>query len=448
MNLRPLMIVPPIAIAIGVFITMNRGAPDTGGAPEERAVAVRVQTIEPTEVIGTAIGYGRAEAVRNWSAVAEVQGRITFMHEGHAVGSIVDEGTVLIEIDTTDYELARKKALANIAAVEAQIAELEQEEANSIAMLEVEERILGVAEDEFDRIESLVERGASSQSVLDGSRRAMLAQTVSVASLRNAISLFPSKRQSLEATMSLRQSEIAEAERSIEKAKIVAPFRGRVSEANVEAGQYVRVGDRLMSVDDVSAVEITAEVQPSEFGPMISLAFKGELEPDENIDTSQAVTLLTRAGVTAEVAMAQSGFQATWPAELVRTRGTLDADTGALGVVVRVNDPLVSVRPINRPPLNSGTFVAVRFTTGPRAGVIVIPRTAVRYDDDGVPFVYTADNENRLTVTRIKAGPVLGADVVIQEGLSGGETLVLSLPRPPVPGMKLALISQEDVQND
>ena len=305
-----------------------------------------------------------------------------------------------------------------------------------------------MAESEFARIESLFDRGTSSQSALDGARRTLLSQTVSVANLKNTISLYPSKRQSLEATMSLRRSEIAEAERAIEKATIRAPFRGRISATNTEAGQYVRSGDLLLSLDDVSAVEITAEVQPSEFGPMIALAFQGTLSPDESIDTTQAVKMLTRAGITAEVFMAQGGFEATWPADLVRTRGTLDADTGALGMVVRVKDPLVSVRPINRPPLNAGTFVGVRFSTGPRPGVIAIPRSAVRYDDDGAPFVYLADANNRLYLAPIEAGPVIGANVIVLNGLSGGESLLLSAPRPPVPGMKLAPLTEKALQDD
>ena len=138
MTLRPFLILPPIVLAVGVFVLMNRSGDAPQDMTEERALAVRVQTVAPQEITGTATGYGRAEAVRTWSAIAEVQGRVTYLPEDHAVGAIVEAGTELVRIDTTDYDLARQKAEANIAVVEDQMAELVQQEANSRAMLEVE----------------------------------------------------------------------------------------------------------------------------------------------------------------------------------------------------------------------------------------------------------------------------------------------------------------------
>ncbi len=437
MNLRPFLVVPPLALAAVIFVWMNKQ--DTTETPprEEPKLAVRVMTVEPAPIKAKATGYGRAVAVHSWASVSEVQGRIISMADGLAEGAIVKAGDVLIEIDRTDYELALEKAMANIASVNAQLSELDRQEENTLRTLKLEERILSVAQAEFDRVASLVERGTATAAALDSAQKALLAQTSSVTNLNNTMALYPAKRQSLQATLSVRQAELAEAERAISKVVIVAPFRGRVSQQNTEIGQFVRSGETLLTLDDISAVEITAEFQPSTFAPMMGVALNHISGTGTVIDTSQAVEIMQDIGISANVTMPAFGSQAKWPADIMRLRGTMNSDTGSLGLVVRVDDPLVSLRPIGRPPLNVGSFVEVTLSTLPIDGLITIPRDTVHYGSEGQPYVYLAGAEQRLTRQAIKIGPVIGKDLLILEGLGGGEALILSDPTPPVLGMLL-----------
>lgn len=437
MTLRPLLFLLPVLAGIAGFIVMTREDDRPSAPPEDTRLAVRVVELRPHPVSATAVGYGRVEAVRDWSAIAEVQGRILSLAEDVAVGSILDAGTVLAEIDRTDYELSRQKSLANIAAAEAQLSELDRQVENSRASLEVEQRILEVAQAEFDRIASLVGRGTSTQASLDSTQKVLLAQTNAVTQLENTLALYPSQRETLEATLAVRKAELAEAERSLEKTTLRAPFRGRVSQLNVEDGQFVRIGDTLLTLEDTAAAEITAEVQPSAFVPMILVGLGDRYSADSIVDISQAVEILTGAGITAEVSMQIAGIDARWPAELVRLRGTMDSETGTLGLVVRVKDPLVGMRQINRPPLNVGSFVTVTFSTRPQPDGLTVPRRALQYDDDGASFVYVVDEGDRLGKRFIETGQVIGENILVLDGLKGGELLVLTDPRPPVIGMAL-----------
>lgn len=70
----------------------------------------------------------------------------------------------------------------------------------------------------------------------------------------------------------------------------------------------------------------------------------------------------------------------------------------------------------------------------------MVPRSALHVSDEGTPFVYLANTEERLAIREVVPGQVIGGEVIIRSGLTGGETLVLGLPSPPVPGMKLALV--------
>lgn len=438
MTLRPLLVLPPIALAAAVFVWMNQPRDMAPEPRDESRLAVRVMPLAPAPLSASATGYGRVEAVRSWAAVSEVQGRVLRMAEGLAVGSFVEAGDMLLEIDRTDYELSRDKALANIASVEAQLSEQDRQQENTLRTLELEQRILGVAQAEYDRVASLVARGTATAAALDSAQKLLLAQTSSVTNLQNTMALYPAKRQSLEASLSVRRAELAEAERAISKAVIVAPFRGRVTQLKTETGQFVRAGDTLVTLDDISAVEITAEFQPSAFAPMIGVALNQTAEAETEIDTSRAVEIMKGLGIGAAVAMPGSQFDGRWPAEIMRLRGSMDSDTGSLGLVVRVEDPLLSLRPVGRPPLNVGAFVEVTLSTPPVEGLIAIPRDTVHYADDGRPYVYLADDAQRLERREIRVGPVIGGDLVVLDGLGGGETLLLSDPTPPVLGMLLA----------
>lgn len=445
MNLRPLLVLPPLAVGVLGFVWMtSRPAPEVS-VRQEAELAVRVLPVVSREITASAEGFGRVESEHSWTAISEVEGRVLSIAAGLDTGSIVEKGTVLVAIDKTDNELSRQKTLANIAAVEADLAELTREEENAQRLLLVEQRILKVAEAELARVQSLLDRGAGTQATVDTAEKTYLAQQTSVTNLTNTLSLFPAQRDALQATQAVRQAELTEAERALEKSVITAPFRGRVASKSIEVGQFVRTGDTLMALDSTAAAEVTAEVQPSSFGPVVFAGSQNVLLQNGSFDTSQFTKALTRAGVTARVELSTSENFDAWPAEIVRLRGTMDADTGTMGIVVRVTDPLVAQQGLRRPPLHTGSFVRVVFSSQARPDSIAIPRHALHMSDTSSPFVYLADKEERLALREVVPGQVIGGEVLIQSGLSDGETLVLGLPSPPVAGLKLALVPVSSV---
>ena len=438
MNLRPLLFIPPVALGVFGFMWMtSRPAPEVAPTPEA-ALAVRVQMVSPAQVSNSASGFGRVKAERSWSAISEVQGRVAEMAENLDVGTIVEQGQPLFAVDRTDYELARKKSQANIDAITSQIAELDRQETNSQTLLKVQTRVMNVAQAEFERVQALLERGAGTQAAVDTAQKVLLGQEVSVTNLNNTLALFPAQRASLQSTLAIRQAELQEVERSLEKTMIAAPFRGRISALGVEAGQFVRVGENLITLESTDAAEITAEIQPQAFGSMMFSTSAVLQGGQQGLTTGQFTQIMKTANVTASVALANGGFVADWPADIVRLRGTMDPETGAMGIVVRVADPLKLTPGTRRPPLHSGTFVKVTLSVTSQDDAIAIPRHAVHLDDMGQPYVYLSDADNRLQLRGIALGPLLGENVVVNTGLTGGEWLVLGDPRPPVVGMKLA----------
>jgi multidrug efflux pump subunit AcrA (membrane-fusion protein) len=73
--------------------------------------------------------------------------------------------------------------------------------------------------------------------------------------------------------------------------------------------------------------------------------------------------------------------------------------------------------------------------------MISIPRAILQHDDNGQPFVYTVNAEDRLALTPVTPGPVVGDRILISAGLTEGDRVLLSTPRPSVPGVSLEPIS-------
>lgn len=446
MNFRPLLFIPPVALGVLGFVWMtSQPAPVVEPLPEA-ALAVRVLEIAPRSIAGTATGFGRVVADHSWPAISEVQGRIVDMAPGINVGSIVEKGQLLVAVDRTDYELSRQKSLANIESVEAQLSELTRQEMNSEALLEVETRILTVAQAELDRVQALLERGTGTQAAVDVAQKTRLSSDTSITNLNNILALYPAQRASLRATLAVRQAELREVERLLEKSVITAPFRGRVATLSAEVGQFVRSGDTLITLESTKAAEITAEIQPRAFSSLVLGFAPSDSSVAGAFETSQFTQMMSEVGVQAEVSMATSDMSGTWPAEIVRLRGTMDSDTGAMGIVVRVDDPLRAAPEFRRPPLHTGSFVRVTLTATPIDGVIAIPRHAVHLSDTGQPYVFLSNAEDRLELRDVTLGRILDDDVVVADGLAGKDMLVLGDPRPPVPGVKLTPVVTAPVQ--
>jgi RND family efflux transporter MFP subunit len=375
--------------------------------------------------------------------VSQVQGRVNTLADGLAEGRIVERGEVLVAVERSDYDLAVQRARANIASAEASLAELERHEANNLRSLEVQQRLLAVSQTDLERAEELLDRGTGTRAAVEKAQSAFLAQESAVVNLQNTNDLFPAQRAAAEASLAAQRVALAEAETNLARTVIKAPFRGRVAAISVEAEKFINSGEALLTLHDISAVEITAEVQPQAFTQLASSLLGSGFLDGADIDTSRVIDLLSEAGISAVVRLGQGSASRSYPADLVRFRGTVNEETGTIGFVVRVNDPLLANREANRPPLTVGAFVSVDLVAPPKDGVIAIPRAVLRRDDAGALFVYVADSANRLAIRPVRTGFVLGDRITISEGLESGDTLILSDPRPPIPGTGLILVAAE-----
>lgn len=156
---------------------------------------------------------GEAAAWRQTVLVAQVAGRVRQVPVRDS--DPVSAGTLLVELDPTDYELKLADAEANLRRAEAQYRELT------------------LFDDRVDDAELRAERDrvARAKSGLDAAEVAL-----------------------------------ARAKLELDHVRVAAPFSGRVASVKVVPGQWVRPGDELMTVAAMDPIKLEVQVLESEVG--------------------------------------------------------------------------------------------------------------------------------------------------------------------------------------
>lgn len=195
------------------------GAADAGGeppagawsaSPVEVVAAVEIIAAEPVQLLGTAV------PVRQSLVASEVDGLVSELaiDEGHAVRA----GAVLVRLRTTTVEQQLTAARAARQETQARLAR---------------------AEADFDRLASLLERRAISQREFD---------------------LAVADRDAFSQGVVRLDAEVARLEDQFERATVRAPFAGRVTAVHVEIGEWVGRGDEIVSLVDLSEVEVEVQI--------------------------------------------------------------------------------------------------------------------------------------------------------------------------------------------
>ncbi|MDP2132909.1 MAG: efflux RND transporter periplasmic adaptor subunit, partial [Sulfuritalea sp.] len=117
--------------------------------------------------------------------------------------------------------------------------------------------------------------------------------------------------------------------------------------------------------------------------------------------------------------------------ELVLEDGTLFAEKGRLqftDLAVDPNSGAVLLRaefPNPRRDLLPGTFVRIRFPQAQLENAIRVPQRAVQGGAQG-QFVMTVDGEGKVVPRPIRTSAMSGADFIVDDGLKGGELVIVN----------------------
>ena len=419
---RGLRLLPPIVIGVAVAAWLiSTAEPPARMDPAERSVVARVVTAKEAPVRTIVRGYGNVRAARQWEAVSEVAGTIIWRSPQLNTGNVIGQGTRVLQLDPTAYELAVAQADADLAVLQADIAQMDMDEVNTGRLLALEQDRLDLAETELERVRDLLARGVSSQGALDAQMRATLQVRRSVQELRNALGLIPSRRTRLDAQMARTGTVLAGAKRDLEKTDIVTPFDLRVGAVHVERHQFVAIGQPLVTADDIAQAEITAQIPVLSFRRLLG----------GGSDLHGFADLTERLGsVSAEIRLVSDPSQ-SWPGRLERVEGALDPQARSVPAVILVDDPYAGADPPMQMPLVPNMYVELVLTGPAISTSVTIPDRAVHEDD----LVYIRDPGGRLELRKVSVVWRQNGQAILASGLAPGEEVILDDLVPAIPGM-------------
>jgi len=321
-------------------------------------------------------GEGTVRPLREISLVMQVGGQVIYTSPSLLNGGQFEKGDVLLRIDPADYKLAVTLAEAKVKDSESKLV-LAREEA---AVAREEWRLL--------RKESR------------GEPPPLVAKEPQLAAAK--------------ARLEADRADLKKAQLNLERTEFKTPFAGRVSQENVDVGQYVMAGQVLASIYSTEAAEI-----------MVPLA-------DEDLAWLNVPGFTTEdgSGATAVVKARFGGHELIWPGEVVRAEGKLDERTRMVKVVVLVNDPYGK-----KPPLAVGLFVTVEIQGKQLQNAALIPRSLLHQDN----VVWVVDDQNRLRFKKVEVARFQGEKVLIESGLKTGEKVVESPLKVVTDGMNIKL---------
>lgn len=306
------------------------GAAAPGGPPGGFALPVETTRVGAVDLALDATAVGSLRSNESVVLRPETAGRISAINfrDGAAVG----KGVLLVGLDAAT-----------------QAAEFDQAKAN-----------LGLAQANLKRARELFEKKFFSQQALDNAEAALKVQG---------------------AALSLAQAKL-------DKTRIKAPFSGVVGIRNVSVGDYVKEGQDLINLEDISTLKIDFRLPES---------YLGQLKPGQVVEVSTD-------------ALPGQKFQAV-----------LDAinplvDTGGRAISCRAHFSNADAK------LRPGMFVRVRLLFEQRSNVLLVPEQAI-VPDTQTPFVFRVI-EGKAVRTSVKTGLRRNAQVEIVEGLKAGDEVV------------------------
>lgn len=304
---------------------------------------------------------GRTVATKTVEVRARVTGylqKINFKE-----GGLVQQGTVLFEIDPRSYQAEVDRNAANLVQANARYKRLNLDYLRSSRLIASK----SISQEQFDQISG-------------------------------------DRLQSL-AAIDVTKAELALAKLNLSYTKVVSPISGRISRTMLDPGNLVRADETVLTTI-VATDPIYAYFDVDERTLLRVRRFTDEGRIRTAADHSVPVMI----GLADE-----PGYTHQGSVNFVDNR--LDANTGTL--------QLRGVLPNKQGVLSPGLFVRVRLPIGQPYSALLLREQAIG-TDQGQKFVYVVTPQSKAEYRQIEVGKLHNGQRVVLKGLAAGERVVVS----------------------
>jgi HlyD family secretion protein len=243
----------------------------------------KLAKVERGSIARSVVATGKVEPLSKVDIKSKASGLIKYLYVN--TGDSVREGQLLVELDKETLEAQLKEASAVLKSAESSLQETESEgktiEANlHKAQLEAESKDYEFMKAEYKRQRELFDQGLISKSDIDGAAQKMQSAGVAQKALRADVGVrqaeIEQNKRTIEkarASVVQAQAQYERAEENLKYASIRSPIAGVVLSREVEVGDAVssilQLGSNatlIMTLGDVSELYIKGKVDETDIG--------------------------------------------------------------------------------------------------------------------------------------------------------------------------------------
>jgi HlyD family secretion protein len=362
------------------------------------APLVRVANVARTDLKSMITSNGKVEPVAPQTLRARFDG---FVSRVVAVeGRSVRAGELLLTLDDTQVRAQLEQARAQLAAEDANLRAAEAGgRADELARLAGDLRAAEAQRDllqrQHDALIKLVAERAATQEELERNRAALERAKADVDHLRKSREQFEQQvgldRERLALSVGHWRAQVRDFQEKVNSARVTAPTSGMLFSLPVRQRDFVRTGDLLADLADLSNVRVRAFVDEPELGG---------LAPGQAVEvTWDALPERTWTGRTETV-----------PQQVV-ARGSRN-----------VGEVLCSISN-DRMELKPNTTVNIRIQLNERIGVLVVPRAAVEVAG-AQRYLYLVEGDH-LRRREVRVGISNDTQFEVVDGVTEGQPVAL-----------------------
>jgi RND family efflux transporter MFP subunit len=408
--LKAIVFIAIIVVGVGTFkwLMSTKPEPVIQEKPEKRwlvnVVSAEFQSISPEVRL-----YGRVETPRDASLKAAVQADVAEVLV--LEGSVVNKGDLLLKLDDADVQLTLLQREANLAAVKAQIDSEYQRYKRDKGLLANQQTLLELADKAVARANKLQQSKLTSQANLDDALASQEQQRLNLKQLEFDIEQHSVRLDQLKAELKAAEAQLAQVQLDLTRTEIRSPFDGRVASLSVAEGDRIRVGDNLISVYDLSELEVRAQIPGRYIGGVKRM-----------MQSSNALT------ATSEL------YDQTLTLELARLSGEVNAESGGIDGLFRLVDDNMQL------PL--GTFMTLTFKLAEQDEVLMVPYAALY----GLDRVYVVSDGHMKSVTIERVGEMTYQDknwiLIRTDELKNGDQIITTQLPNAMTGLAVEVVSE------
>ena len=327
-----------LAITVGLVCAGCKGdssaatQPSRAGQGASPAREVRVTPVAEKPMERSTIALGSLAAFDQATVSVKVPGRLRSISVD--LGSVVQQGQLIAQIDPQDYQLRVQQAEAALAQARARLGvplsgttdRIDPEQTSTVRQARA---LLEEAKTNRDRQATLFDQGIVARSLLDSAESSY---KVAVSRYEDAVE----EVQIRQALVAQRRSELALARQQLADTAIHAPFDGAVQEKRASIGEYLGAGAPVATVVRMNPLRLRVEVPEREAQQVrIGQSVRVTTEGDPNVyqgriaRLSPVITPQTRMLIV-EAEVANDG--SLRPGLFARAEIVIDDDTMAVTI--------------------------------------------------------------------------------------------------------------------